>query len=107
MTFLVFLQLRALIRQLIKHIKEKKVTEEREKKSIHYRDQKENAIDDGPPSFRKKTASKKKCFFYFQTPKTQQLLMISMVGIADKNGANQQSCYKHPLRTKGKVHFEP
>ena len=37
----------------------------------------------------------------------QHLLMISMVGIADKNGANQQSCYKHPLRTKGKVHFEP
>lgn len=33
--------------------------------------------------------------------------MISMVGVADKNGANQQSCYKHPLRTKGKVHFEP
>ena len=38
---------------------------------------------------------------------TQHLLMISMVGIADKNGVNQQSCYKHPLRTKGKVHFEP
>ena len=36
----------------------------------------------------------------------QHLLMISMVGIADKNGANQQSCYKHPLRTKGNVHFE-
>ena len=33
--------------------------------------------------------------------------MISMVGIADENGANQQTCYKHPLRTKGKVHFEP
>ena len=32
--------------------------------------------------------------------------MISMVGIAYKNEANQQSCYKHPLRTKGKVHFE-
>ena len=32
--------------------------------------------------------------------------MISMMGIVDKNGANQQSCYKHPLRTKGKVHFE-
>ena len=29
-----------------------------------------------------------------------------MMGIVDKNGANQQSCYKHPLRTKGKVHFE-
>ena len=33
--------------------------------------------------------------------------MISMVGIANENGANQQTCYKHPLRTKGKVHFEP
>ena len=33
--------------------------------------------------------------------------MISMVGIVDKNGANQQSCYKHSLRSKGKVHFEP
>ena len=33
--------------------------------------------------------------------------MISMVGISDKNGAKQKSCYKHPLRTKGKVHFEP
>ena len=70
---------------------------------------KENANDDMAllRLEKKKTASKKKCFFYFQTPKTQQLLMISMVGIADKNGANQQSCYKHPLRTKGKVHFEP
>ena len=38
---------------------------------------------------------------------TQHLLMISMMGIVDKNGANQQSCYKHPLRTKGEVHFEP
>ena len=33
--------------------------------------------------------------------------MFSMMGIVDKNGANQESCYKHPLRTKGKVHFEP
>ena len=30
-----------------------------------------------------------------------------MVGIEDKNGANQNSCYKYPLRTKVKVHFEP
>ena len=33
--------------------------------------------------------------------------MISMVGIEVKNGANQNSCYKYPLRTKVKVYFEP